>query len=177
MAARTLPTLPTFAANSELTSAQLTQITTYQSFWANPPMFRAEQHSVQSVASGTPTQVTCETVIHDSDSGLAVATPFSYVIPFAGIWDLAGGVGFTGAATGVRLAMIFLNGGAINGSENEYAPCPNSSNYLTNAPGTSCNVGDVIALYCEQTTGSALSTVTSGLASWFTGKLVSLNTP
>lgn len=181
MTARTLPVAPTFAADSELTSTQLNALVTYQEFWSSPPCFRAEQHTPQSIATSTSTQVTCETTIHDSDSGLSASTPYSYVIPFAGIWDIDGGVSLAGNTTGNRFAVLEQNGVAINGGSPVYAPSSVGALYGTAAPGIACNVGDVISLTMYQTSGSTLSTVASsgsaGQYSWLAGKLVSLQNP
>ncbi|MDH6134664.1 hypothetical protein P3T37_004068 [Kitasatospora sp. MAA4] len=178
MAARLLPTAPAWSANQEITSTLLNQISTYLQFWANPPSFRAEQHTVQSLANATTAQITCETTVHDSDTGLSTSSPFSYVVPFAGIWDFDGGVGFAANATGLRAPMICQNGTQINGGGPIYSQVANSALFLTSAKGVVCNVGDVIGLYAQQQSGAALSTSnSSGQYSWFAGRLVSLQTP
>ena len=177
MTARPLPTMPSFLANSELTSTQLTQLVTATNFWANPPSFRAEQHTAQSIVSGTTTQITCDTVIHDSDSGLSAVTPYSYVIPYAGIWDFSGAVSFAANATGWRAPSLQQNAATINGSLMLYGapPATGNSGQPTLANGVPCNVGDVIALAFDQLSGSTLNTIASG--SWFAGTLRSLATP
>lgn len=181
MSARTLPTLPNFPATSELTSTQLNQLAAYQSFWANPPAFRAEQHAAQNVTNATNTQITCETTIHDSDSGLSPSSPYTYVVPFAGIWDFSGGVSQASNTTGLRIPMIYQNGAAVNGAAPGYVPGASLMLYNTLAPGITCNVGDTIALYLYQSSGSTLATsgasATSGQYSWFSGHLVSLASP
>lgn len=178
MTARTLPTMPSWTANQEITSSLLNQITTYAQFWANPPSFRAEQHASQNITSGSNTQVTCETVIHDSDSGLSLVTPFSYVVPFAGIWDFDGMVGIAFNATGWRGPQIYQNGTVINGAQPIYAPSTITSATPALAKGVVCNVGDVIALYFGQNSGSTLATPAGGAqCSWFAGTLRSLQTP
>lgn len=180
MAARTQPTLPNFTAFEELTSTQLNQLANYQAFWANPPMFAMHQATTQSIASGTPGQLICDVSDYDSDSGRSGSTPFSYVIPFAGRWYIAGGINFPGNATGYRYAAIYQNGAAITAGK---------TNMPVNAAGTStismvartipCNVGDVIGIYGIQNTGSSLSTVVSDMTqtSWFEGCLKSLASP
>ena len=177
MTARPLPTMPSFLANSELTSTQLTQLVTAINFWANPPSFRAEQHTAQSIVSGTTTVITCETVIHDSDSGLSAVTPFSYVVPYAGIWDFYGAVQFAANATGWRAPSIQQNAATINAALMLYAapPATGNSGQPTFALGVPCNVGDVIGMAFDQLSGSTLSTIASG--SFFAGSLRSLATP
>lgn len=178
MAARALPTAPSFAANSEVTSTQLNQLVTWQAFWASPPCFRAEQHTTQSLVTATNTQITCETTIHDSDSGLSTSSPYSYVVPFAGIWDIDGGVGMASSATGLRAPQLWQNGVQINGASPIYPQLANSSLFLVSAKGLMCNVGDILSLYMQQQSGAALSTSsTPGQYSWFSGKLISLQNP
>lgn len=181
MAARTLPTLPSWLAYQGITSTQLNQLAAYMAFWANPPSFRAEQHTSQSIPnSGSGTQITCETVIHDSDNGLSPTSPYSYIVPFAGIWDFFGGAGFSGNANGIRIPLLSQNGSTsyINGTQAEQIPNSTASVYLTEAVGIPCQVGDVIGLSGLQTSGAALATVAGGWAcSWFAGRLVSLQSP
>ena len=180
MTARPLPTMPSFLANSELTSTQLTQLVTATNFWANPPSFRAEQHTTQNITSTPNLQVTCETVIHDSDGGLQAVSPYSYVIPYAGYWDLAGAVSLAANATGWRAPSLLQNGTIINGSQTQFPAGPATGNTFvpTNAPGVYCNVGDVIGLWIDQNSGSTLATIVNGSqSSYFTGTLKSLATP
>lgn len=176
--ARTLPTAPSWSYQQEITSTLLNEITTYLQFWANRPGFRAEQHTVQAIANSTNVQVTCETVIHDSDSGLSTSSPYSYVIPFAGIWDFFGGVGFAPNSTGTRYAMIWQNGVQINGAAPDQGQPATNTLYQVTAAHVPCNVGDVIALYTFQGSGATLNTSpTGGQSSWFAGRLDSLQNP
>jgi hypothetical protein len=50
MAARSVPTMPDWTFQEEITSSLLNQITTYSRFWASPPMFRMYQSAVQSLS-------------------------------------------------------------------------------------------------------------------------------
>jgi hypothetical protein len=181
MAARSLPTAPNFPANSELTSTQLNEFVTWNAFWASPPCFRAEQHvsGGQSIPNSTNTQVTCETVVHDSDSGLSTVSPYSYTVPFAGVWDFSGTVGMASNTTGIRQPGILQNGTYINGAGPEYGEFSGVMVMHVVASGVLCNVGDVIGLYVFQNSGAALSTYTSlgQGCSVFAGKLVSLQNP
>ncbi len=181
MAARSLPTAPNFGANSELTSTQLNALVTYQEFWSSPPCFRAEQHvsGGQSIPNNANTQVTCETTVHDSDSGLSTSSPYSYVIPFAGVWDFAGTVGMASNTTGIRQPGILQNGTYINGAGPEFNEFSGVMVMDVTANGVLCNVGDVIGLYVFQNTGAALLTYTAlgQGCSVFTGRLVSLQNP
>lgn len=177
MAARLLPTAPTFAPGP-LSSTQLTALATYMVFWANRPSFRAEQHTNQNVTSGVATQITCETTIHDSDGGLGLVTPYSYVVPFAGTWDFFGQAGCSFNATGYRTPELYQNGTVINGGQPVVAPTVTTVASPVAAVGIPCNVGDVISLWFTQTSGSTL--VTPSVLSqccWFAGTLQSLQTP
>lgn len=183
MSARTVPTLPTFVTNQVLTASEMTQIMTWLSFWANPPMFKMYQASVQSLPNGGPTTVTMDTSAYDTDSGRSGTTPFGYTIPtgMGGRWYFAWGVAFTGNATGVRDAELRQNGAVVptGGGAGGYIQ--------TASAGTCMNIGwvetaaaaaDVFTVVANQTSTIALNTnVTSGQTSYFSGRLVSLGNP
>lgn len=178
MAARSLPTLPSWTAGQEITGAALEQMVAYQAFWANPPSFRIEQHLAQNIPTATATQVTCETLIHDSDSGVAVGTPFSFTVPFSGIWDFDGAASVAVNATGWRAPAIYINGAPFNGAQPVYAPPTATFQGLAAAKGVACSVGDVIALYMQQSSGSTLATsTTTQQYSWLAGTLRSFDSP
>lgn len=181
MAARTLPTLPSFTTGQELTSSLMNQLVAYMAFWANPPMFRMYQATAQpSVANATDTQITCDTSVYDSDSGRSASTPYAYVIPFAGRWRFTGAVIWAGNVTGSRQTKIFKNGSLIpDGSYVAMQTGPVATNSGLAITVTSlCNVGDVIGLYGYQSSGGTLATsVVSGLPSFFEGRLESLASP
>lgn len=177
MTARSLPTLPTFPANSELTSGQMTQLNTYMAFWANKPMFRMYQSVSQSIPNATITQVTLDVSQWDTDSGRALASPWNYSIPFAGRWRFTGLVVYAGNATGVRQPMIYQNGTETQG----FSGIPTGG---TTTMGTSttvtlqCSVGDTIGLWTYQNSGGAAGTNVSGnQTSYLEGCLESLATP
>ena len=176
--ARTLPTLPSWAAGTEITGAALAQMVTYQAFWANPPSFRIEQHSAQNIPTGTATQVTCETLIHDSDGGVAAGTPFSYTVPFSGVWDFDGAASVAVNATGWRAPAIYTNGAPFNGAQPIFAPPTATFQGLAVAKGVVCVAGDVIALYMQQSSGSTLATSTTAQQySWLAGTMRSFGSP
>lgn len=180
MAARSFPTLPTYTTGQQMTSTLLNQMNTYAAFWADPPMFRMHQGTSQNVASGTPTQVTMDTLDYDTDSGRQTSTPWSYVIPFTGRWTFAAAVNIAGNATGYRYPAFYQNGAAVTGGK---------SNMPVNAAGNSsvpivsitiaCVAGDTIGAYMIQNSGSTLATVVSDLSqtSFLEGRMVSGGTP
>ena len=181
MAARTLPTLPSFASLSVATSAELNAICAYQAFWANPPMFRMYQATVQSVANVTLAQITCDTPEYDSDTGRASGTPWSYVIPtgFTGRWTFTVCTAWAANATGIRAAALFQNGSQAEGG---YIAVPASpAGFATSTSLTltiPVSAGDVMAAYGEQSSGGALSTFfASNVASTFEGRMASLASP
>jgi hypothetical protein len=179
MSARTLPSLPTFSAETGVvvTASQMALVTAYQQFWADPPMFRMYQTAGQSVASGANTQITCDNGSYDTDSGRSGSSPYSYTIPFAGRWRITGLVVWPTSATGARQTLIFQNGSAIIGafSSTPGVALTNGTQVTVTVP---CNVGDVIALYAWQNSGGPLTTnVGSAQNSFIEGELVSLASP
>jgi hypothetical protein len=176
--ARTLPTMPTWTAGQEITSTLLNQITTYATFWANPPKFRMYQSVTQSIPDSTPTQITMDVSSWDSDSGRQGATPYNYVIPFAGRWRFTALALFNGNATGERQTLIYQNGAVTQG----LGTGPNNgagfgAGYIACVE-LACNVGDTIGVWAYQTSGAGLGThVTGNQTSYFEGQLMSLANP
>lgn len=184
MTARTVPTLPTFPANTELTSGQLTQLNTYMAFWTSRPMFKMYQSAAQSVPSGVFTQITMDTVAWDTDSGRALASPWSFVIPIGmnGRWRFAWKVGFAVNATGVRIAALYQNGTEVVGAQADEQSVSTASRTTDVSGGTatiSCAGGDVISVWGFQDSGGALNTDSGaiGAASVFEGSFESLANP
>lgn len=180
MAARTVPTLPTFSTGQILTASEMTQLTSYMAFWANPPMFRMYQSAAQSVPNTTFTQITCDVSDYDTDSGRGLATPWSYTIPvgMSGRWQFSGIVGFVANGTGFRIAVFYKNGAVV--STTQIAAQPVTAALATTDVSVAtetllCAAGDVIALYGYQTSGGALNTDAGHCA--FEGRLVSLASP
>lgn len=181
MAARTVPTMPDWTLNEEITSSLLNQITTYSRFWSSPPMFSMYQGVAQPLATGTDTQITCDTSEYDTDSGRAAGTPWSYVIPvgMTGRWTFTVYISYAANSTGARAAKIFRNGAQQNGAyvSLQAAPSPVASAVgLTRT--FACSAGDVISAIGNQTSGGSLNTfVTGSIPSFFEGRLHSLASP
>jgi hypothetical protein len=184
MTARTMPTLPTFAANSNLTSGQLTQLTTWMNFWANPPSFKMYQTVAQSVPTGAFTQITMDTSAWDTDSGRGIASPWSYTIPtgFSGRWTFRWKIGWAVNATGVRMTALYQNGSAVTGSQNDEQSVSAASR-TTDLPASGITIpvagNDVITVWALQDSGGALNTDvgSAGSSSYFEGQMVSLANP
>lgn len=181
MAARTVPTMPDFFSGQKLTSALLQQITTYNRFWANPPMFRMIQTVSQSVPNNAYTQITMDGSVWDTDSGRAAGTPWAYTIPagMSGRWEFKIKIAWVPNAVGTRLADVARNGFIDTTAEIATATTSASFN-----PGNvvvvtlAVNAGDVMAPYALQDSGGALGTKANASgASMFEGVLRSLATP
>lgn len=180
MTARTVPTMPTWTFQEEITSTLLNQITTYTQFWANPPMIRMYQAVSQSVPNITYTQLTLDTLVYDTDSGRGTSTPWSYTIPvgMTGRWQWSFASAWASNTTGFRVAALYQNGSQV--SQMILPPASASGTDLAGRTVTiPCSAGDVIALYGYQSSGGALSTDvgTAGSASYLEGRLVSLANP
>lgn len=184
MTARTMPTLPTFAANATLTSGQMTQLTTWMNFWANPPMFKMYQTVAQSIPTGAFTQITMDTSAWDTDSGRAAASPWSYTIPtgFSGRWTFRWKVGFAVSSTGVRMSALYQNGSAVTGGQNDEQSVSTASRTTDlAASGITISVaaGDVMTVWGFQDSGGALNTDvgSASASSYFEGQMESLANP
>ena len=183
MAARTVPTMPDWALNAEITSSLLNQITAYARFWANPPMFKFFQANVQSLPNGGPTTIVLDgTASWDTDSGHSGVSPFGYTIPagMTGRWDLKWGGAFAGNATGVRDAELRINGNqpAVGGVGGYNQTASAGTCMVTGTTELVLNAGDVVTLVVNQTSGGALNTnVTGGQTCFVSGRLVSLASP
>jgi len=180
MAARTVPTMPDWSLNEEITSSLLQQITTYARFWANRPMFRMYQTVVQSIPNGADTQMTMDTLDYDTDSGRAGSSPWSYVIPvgMSGRWRFTVLYSAVGNATGARQPKLYKNGALATGGYTGAQASPATASHggqlvLTLA----CAAGDVMGAYAWQNSGGALNTNLGAQCSVFEGVLESLATP
>lgn len=182
MAARTIPTLPTWTAGMRITGANLASMVSYQQFWANRPMFRMYQTVVQSVPNTTFTQITCDTSEDDTDSGRGGSTPWSYTIPtgMSGVWLFSYKTSWSSNATGTRAAALYINGTQATATNAFEQGLTGVSSFVVGLPRRiSVNAGDVIALYGRQTSGGALNTGVSTAPdySYFEGCLESLGSP
>jgi len=180
MTARTVPTMPAFLAGQKLTAALLNQVGSYSTFWVNPPMFRIYQSVAQSIPNTTDTQITCDGLDYDTDSGHQGSTPYSYVIPsgMGGRWRFTWAVAMAINSTGSRAGYIKVNNLRIFAPETVGAAANNdvSQSFGTNT--ILVNAGDVISLWIWQNSGGALSTLaTANNVSVLEGELVSLANP
>lgn len=185
MAARTIPPVSNYFAGQKLTATTMNQISTWQNFWSDPPMFRMFQSNAQSIPNATWTQVACDSVSitgYDTDSGRPISTPpYSYTIPagMTGRWEFKWITVWAFNATGGRAANLYKNGVAITTYP---ASPPFSSTFSGGSWGTDTipvNAGDVMGLYAFQNSGGALNTGATApdSQSVFAGRLVSLASP
>lgn len=183
MTARTMPTPPSFAYQSNPTSGQLNQLVAWTEFWANPPMFKMIQSVAQTnLASGTPTQVTFDTPQWDTDSGRQLTTPWNYTIPvgFDGRWDFSTIVNVSGNASGYRYAALYKNGAAVTGGKtNSAVNTASNSTVLELVITVAVSGGDTIGIFVVQNSGATLSTVVSDATqvSIFEGRMASQGNP
>jgi hypothetical protein len=179
VAARTVPTLPTWLAGQKITSTLMNQITTYGQFWANPPMFRMYQSIAQSVPNAVYTQITMDALDYDTDSGRAAGTPWSYTIPagMSGRWTFNWKVGWAINATGARLESLYRNGVAVTAEQSSAtnAGASRTADVAASATTIAVNAGDVMSVWAFQESTAALNTDAG--QSFFEGRLVSLASP
>ncbi len=178
MAARTLPTLPSWTAGQRVLASQLQQITTWGAFKDNPPGFSMTHTIGISVSNGVYTQIPMDTLEWDSDSGRGGSTPWSYTIPIgmSGRWTFSYKVSWAVNNTGDRLVSLYKNGSIISSGQISGPPTTTAHNAENSTTRTVlCAGGDVMAVYALQsiTGGGALST-NSG---FFEGRLTSLANP
>lgn len=180
MAARTVPTMPDWTLNQEITSSLLNQITTYNRFWANRPMFRMYQAVAQSIPTGADTQMTMDTVDYDTDSGRAGSSPWSYVIPvgMTGRWRYTILYSSLANATGARQPKLYKNGALVTGGYTGAQASPATAGHGAQLVITlACNAGDVMGAYAWQNSGGPLNTIVGVQCSVFEGVLESLASP
>lgn len=180
MSARTVPTMPAFLAGQKLTATLLNQVGAYGLFWADKPSFRMYQSVGQSVASGTWTQITCDTLDYDSDSGRQSTTPYSYIIPagMSGRWAFGWQIPWTNNATGGRDSGIRKNGSAISGYTGAAPEASGGQGGIGWTDTIAVNAGDSISLWGFQSSGGALATVVAAdTFTIFWGRLESLGNP
>lgn len=177
MSARTMPTMPSWAAAQRILASQLQAITTYNQFFTSPPMFRMYQAITQTLTTATYTQITMDTLVYDTDSGRAPGTPWTYTVPYSGRWQFEYGVGFASNATGARVSALYQNG--LDVSQTIGAQSSVSTDMAARVVVISCTAGDTIAVYGWQNSGGNLATDVSVMASssYFEGRLISLASP
>lgn len=181
MTARSVPAPPAFLAGQKLTATVMNQISTVQSFWADPPMFRQHLSIAQSIPNAVYTQIACDFVEYDSDTGLSGTTPYPYTVPVGqgGRWQLGGMISWAGNATGIRIAAIYKNGAQITGANAAAmaGPAANVTNVVVSAT-VNLIAGDVIGLYGYQSSGGSLNAqIGGGSPPFLEGRLISLANP
>jgi hypothetical protein len=176
VAARTVPTLPSWTAGQRVLASQLQQITTWGAFSSNPPGFSMQMTVNNAAANNVYTQMPMDALDWDTDSGRAAGTPWAYTIPIgmAGRWQFSYKISWAVNATGDRLVALYKNGvivssGQISGPPTTTAHNPENSTTRT----VLCSAGDVMSVFALQSSGGSLN-ATSG---FFEGRLVSQANP
>jgi hypothetical protein len=170
--------MPSFLAGQKLTATLLNQIGTYNTFWANVPMFRMYQSVAQSIPNSAITQVTMDTLSYDSDTGRTGSTPYSYVIPtgMTGRWTFTVHIPMAAGANSEHDVFLLRNGTAVVGSQVTDMVSTLTSELVTLT--VPVNAGDVMGAAVYQQTGGAESTfVGANMQPTFEGRLVSLASP
>jgi hypothetical protein len=149
--------VPQYAALEQLTAERLNLL-------GNPPRALLRQTANQPIPNDTITPITFNAELFDSHGGHDnVTNNARYVFPLTGTYLVGGGTSFAGNATGVRSAVLRLNGGAL--VDNTQVTLPNPSAAATNMlllrsgimlPVTA---GDYVELVAYQNRGGDLDTV------------------
>ena len=127
-----------------------------ETFLYQAPYASYYNNAVCSVANVTNTQVTL-TGLTFSNYGASI-TSNAIAVPLTGIYQIHFRVGFASASSGGGYSWVTQNGTqAIVGSDSTFATAggrhSNGSGLL------SCNSGDLVALWCYQSSGGTINTV------------------
>lgn len=166
---RTLPTPRNWIAGEVDTGAYMNAVRAWMQFLQTPPAAKLRQTAAQTTASGTAAAVVFDTEDLDVDGGHSTTSNTSrYVAQVAGWYWVSGTVGFTGNATGSRLAWLQLNGlvsgTTVLGTEVGFGTVPNAGHVELTVPATLVylNAGDYIELVAFQSSTINLNTFLSG---------------
>lgn len=163
--ARALPLLRTWTPGDLATAAYMNAMN-YGITWGgiSPPQCLAWQNTPQAFTTGIAAGVTFDSEVVDSDSMHSTVTNTQNIVaPWAGWYELAGGIGFATNGTGTRVGQFTVNGTA-QGLSSVIAIANASANILV--PLKTIRVllaaGDAVALSALQNSGGSLSTVAQG---------------
>lgn len=163
-----VPPAPTVAVAGQPTQAsnQFNRLADRVAFLLAPPLAILRQTVAQSIPNNAMTALLFDTEDLDREGGHSTSSNTSrYTAQTAGYYEVSGAVGFTGNATGSRLAQINVNGTGQNGTEVGWGTVPNSGHLEIVVPSTMVylNVGDYVELAAFQSSGGALNTFLSGV--------------
>lgn len=133
-------------------------------FLANPPLMQCHQTTVQSIPNNNPTPILMDVNEYDTYNGHSTTVNNSeYVAQVAGYYEIGGSVAFASNATGIRQVGIGVNAATVFPPSCQQLPAAAGTMVVGTRPGplTFLNVGDFVEIVCLQTSGGALSTVTT----------------
>jgi hypothetical protein len=124
-----------------------------------PPRFRGRRAALQSIPNATETTVTWTAEDYDTANGHA-STGTTYVIPITGWYQVQASVGYDFNATGIRIAVLRLDGVNIQGTLGTTTPMTSAYNGMAVTPARRiyCTVGQTIDVRTWQNSGGALDT-------------------
>lgn len=129
------------------------------------PYAKANNASGQSIPNDTPTVVALPTESSDNDGIHDTVTNNSRLVcRTAGVYLITGQLGFAANSTGIRRAAILVNGSAVGSLQGHQAAPSPSADYSNVSEVVELAVGDYVELQAYQTSGGALSLVTSTIA-------------
>lgn len=167
----TVPSFRTWTAGEIVAASYMnSNIRDAGNFFLATPVFEGRQTVSQNASSSTDTAITFDTEDIDNDGGHSTSSNTSrFTAQTAGRYQVSGGVGWNGNATGRREAIIAVNGTRNNGSEAGVAVGGNANSvYVPSRTKTIfLNVNDYVEIFGWQDSGGTLGTwvTTSGQSS------------
>lgn len=133
-------------------------------FLANPPVARITQATNQSLGNSTPTAIAFDAAVSDTYSGHSTTVNNgNYAAQVAGYYEVDATVSFGASAAGVRSVGIYYNGASQPDTVTQVAASSTVSTALSTGKLTQfMNVGDVVAVVANQTSGGTLLTNATG---------------
>jgi hypothetical protein len=160
-----VPTQDTFTVGEKLTAALMNKdVRDSVNYLVNRPIALVYQNVAQSIPNGTTfTAVTFDSSIIDTYNGHSNSTNNSrYTAQVAGWYDVLAQIGCPSNATGIRAALIQVNGATPTANpEVEFSPTSGGGTLFQIGAFVFLNVGDYVQVELEQTSGAAMSLLTA----------------
>lgn len=158
-------------SGAPLTAAQLDEYKAAVDAITNPAralLLQSASGTTSIASSGsTYTPVTFDTDVDDTASGWSSGSPSRYTCQtgWAGFYLLIGNLAWSaGAASGSRWVTFARNGAQVTGRLVGYAVCPTASSFGVQVVHEMfLNVGDYVEMHAIQSSGSTISTASTGL--------------
>lgn len=161
MTGRTVPTGYTAAPGNFMTSALWNaQITNgLESFAFNPPYFKGQASTAQSVASGTSwTAITLTGAITDTEGGWSSSAPTVYTVQTAGRYLIVATLSWPAFSTTTLACGVGLQVNGSNVRVTETSSCATTGSQIQCVYTTFCSVGATVGMIGMQNSGSSQST-------------------